>query len=89
MTTRELGQLGKNNYFGDVSLITAERRAAYVTVTSDTATCLCMTKEVFDYVLMSTRKVLEDNQRRIAQTVLETMPLFQKAPKHKKKVIVP
>ena len=85
---KELATLGKNAHFGDVSLLTEERRSATITVTSSEAHVLVMTKAVFDFVRSSTDKVIEANQRMIAQVVIDSMPMFQKFPSHHRKSIV-
>ena len=47
-----------------------------------------MTKAVFDYVIQSSNKITEKNQRMIAQVVIDSIPMFQKIPSHQRKAIV-
>ena len=59
-------------------------RVATVTVLSTTATCLCMTRSTFDDVVGSTELVLEENYRKIAETVIDSFEMFRKVPPHQK-----
>jgi CRP-like cAMP-binding protein len=74
---RELAQLGKNAHFGEIALLTAEPRSATVSVISDTAKCLKMTKSKFDELLATTNKLQLENRRLIGRDVLDTVPLFR------------
>ena len=71
-----------------VALLSEEKRNASIVVVSETARALKMTKAVFDYVIQSSNKITEQNQRMIAQVVLDTIPMFQKVPSHQRKAIV-
>ena len=71
-----------------VALLSEERRNASIVVASEKARALKMTKAVFDYVIQSSNKITEQNQRMIAQVVLDTIPMFQKVPSHQRKAIV-
>jgi CRP-like cAMP-binding protein len=74
---RELARLGTNSYFGEISLLTAEPRSATITVLSDEAKCLRMTKMQFDSLLATTNQIIEENRKQIGQNVLEAVPLFK------------
>lgn len=74
---QELGRLGVNRYFGEMSLLTREPRSATVTVCSPTARLLRMTKVVFDEVIAKCNSVNEKNNREIGREVVNKVPLFQ------------
>ena len=74
---RELAKLGNNAHFGEIALLTAEPRSATVTVISDTAKCLRMTKAKFDELLSTTNKLQAENRRLIGRDVLDAVPLFR------------
>lgn len=74
---RELTKLGKNAHFGEIALLTAEPRSATVTVVSDEAKCLRMTKHEFEELLATTNKLQAENRRQIGRDVLDTVPLFK------------
>ena len=63
-------------------MLTEERRAATIKVISDKAVCLVMTKEIFDYIIATTDKILENNQRKIVSTVVRKNVLFKNFPPH-------
>ena len=69
-------------------MLSEERRNASIVVVSEKARALKMTKAVFDYVIQSSNKITEQNQRMIAQVVLDSIPMFQKVPAHHRKAIV-
>ena len=74
---RELAKLGNNAHFGEIALLTAEPRSATVTVISETAKCLRMTKAKFEELLATTNKLQAENRRIIGRDVLDTVPLFR------------
>lgn len=74
---RELAKLSQNAHFGEIALLTAEPRSATVTVVSDTAKCLRMTKAKFDELLATTNKLHAENRRLIGRDVLDQVPLFR------------
>eukprot|EP01040_Poterioochromonas_malhamensis_P002218 gene2218-2360_t len=74
---KELVKLGKNAHFGEISLLTAEPRSATVTVLSDEAKCLRMTKQKFDELLATTNQLQVENRKQIGRDVLDTVPLFK------------
>lgn len=74
---RLLATLGRNSNFGEVSLITEEVRSATVTVSSDTAKCLRMTKENFSQILQHAQSLNDALRMRIGQEVVEKIPLFK------------
>lgn len=74
---RELAILGSNAHFGEIALLTAEPRSATVTVISDTAKCLRMTKTRFEELLATSNKVQAENRRIIGRDVLDKVALFR------------
>lgn len=74
---RELVQLGKDAHFGEIALLTAEPRSATVTVISDFARCLRMTKSRFDELLATTNKLQAENRRLIGRDVLDKVVAFR------------
>lgn len=85
---KELVQLGPNNYFGEISLLTADPRSATITVISDRAKALKMTKFRFDELLATTNKLQNENRRLIGRDVLDSVPLFKSLTIINKKKIV-
>ena len=75
--SQELGRLGVNRYFGEMSLLTKEPRSATVVVCSPKATLLKMTKEIFDDVIAKCNSANEKNNREIGREVVNKVPLFQ------------
>lgn len=85
---KELAVLGKNSYFGEISLLTEEPRSATVTVVSDVAKCLRMTKAKFTELIASTNKYIEQSRAIIGRDVLDMVPLFKTLPaSHKSKLL--
>lgn len=83
---KELAQLGKNTFFGEIALMTTEPRSASVVVLSPTCKCLAMTKAKFDELLATTNRLQAENRKLIGRDVLDTVPLFNplsNAHKHK------
>eukprot|EP01038_Epipyxis_sp_PR26KG_P011493 gene11493-15396_t len=74
---KELARLGKNSHFGEVALLTSEPRSATITVISNTAKVLRMTKVKFDELLNTTTSLLAENRRIIGKDVLESVALFK------------
>lgn len=85
---RELTQLKKNAHFGEISLLTAEPRSATITVISETAKCLRMTKAKFDDLLATTNRILAENRKIIGRDVLDTVPLFKSLTSMNKKKLL-
>lgn len=73
---KELVQLGKNNHFGEIALLTAEPRSATVTVISEYCKCLRMSHQTFDELLSTTKKLESEGRRSIARDVIDMIPLF-------------
>lgn len=85
---KEIAQLHKNSHFGEISLLTAEPRSATITVISDWAKCLCMTKQSFDQLVHTSSAMQAENRRIIGRDVLDTVPLFKAmAPTNRKKLL--
>lgn len=74
---KELARLPKNTHFGEVALLTAEPRSATITVISDEAKCLKMTKAKFDELLATTNKIQAESRKQIGRDVLDTVPMFK------------
>ena len=85
---KELAQLGRNQFFGEIALMTTEPRSASVVVLSNTCKCLTMTKGKFDELLATTNKLHAENRRLIGKDVLDTVPLFESlSNSHKSKLL--
>lgn len=85
---KELIRLGDKSHFGEMALITDELRSATITVTSQVAHCLVMTKEAFDICMVINRKIAADSMRLIGQQVISIMPLFQSMSKFNRKGVL-
>lgn len=85
---KELVKLGKNAHFGEISLLTAEPRSATVTVISNEAKCLRMTKARFDELLATTNQIQQENRKLIGRDVLDTVPLFKSLTSSNKKKLL-
>jgi CRP-like cAMP-binding protein len=73
---KELAQLGRNSYFGEIALLTTEPRSASVVVKSPVCKCLVMTKAKFDELLATTYRLQAENRKLIGRDVLDRVPLF-------------
>jgi CRP-like cAMP-binding protein len=73
---KEIARLPKNSHFGEISLLTAEPRSATITVVSDWAKCLRMTKASFDQLVFTSSTLQAENRKIIGRDVLDTVPLF-------------
>lgn len=86
--SKELAQLSRNQFFGEIALMTTEPRSASVVVLSNTCKCLTMTKGKFDELLATTNKLHAENRRLIGKDVLDTVPLFESlSTSHKSKLL--
>lgn len=75
--SKELAHLKRNAHFGEIALLTADPRSATITVTSEEAKCLKMTKAKFDELLATTNNLTQESRRQIGKDVLDTVPLFK------------
>jgi CRP-like cAMP-binding protein len=85
---KELVKLGRNAHFGEIALLTAEPRSATVTVISNDAKCLRMTKQKFDELLVATNQIQAENRKLIGRDVLDTVPLFKSLTSTNKKKLL-
>jgi CRP-like cAMP-binding protein len=74
---KEIVQLGSSSHFGEIALITEEPRSATVTVISDTAKCLRMTKAKFEGVFSVTKQLMAESRTIIGKDVIDKVPLFK------------
>jgi cAMP-dependent protein kinase regulator len=74
---RVLATVGKSSLFGERSLITREPRSATVTVSSDVAKVLRMTKESFDVMIETSNKITGATRETIARDVVKRIPLLK------------
>jgi CRP-like cAMP-binding protein len=73
---KELAILKKNSFFGEIALITEEKRNATITVTSHKAKCLILTKDVFSYLMRQTSELTDELKTRVATEVLKGIPFI-------------
>ena len=86
---RHIATLRRNTTFGEISLMTDELRSATVTVTSETATILQLSRSVFDEVLQSSKKIQESVQERMTQNVFNnSCSLFTAMPELSRKLLM-
>ncbi len=85
---KELAHLKKNAHFGEIALLTADPRSATITVTSDEAKCLKMTKMKFDELLATTNNLAQESRKQIGKDVLDTVPLFKSLSSMNKKKLL-
>ena len=83
-----LNRLGNNSYFGEISLLTLEPRSATVTVISDTAKALRMTKARFDEITKASNKIMAESEKEIGNDVISTVPIFKSLTKAAKTKLV-
>lgn len=72
----ELKRLGPNSYFGELALINDEPRSATITVVSDHAKCLKMTKAKFDEIITVT-KMFNAKRSTLSEIITEKIALFK------------
>lgn len=75
---KEVARLGSGASFGEVALLTEEPRSATITVTSLTALCLRMTKEMFDNIIAATQASHQVAGEMISKEAVNSVPLFKK-----------
>lgn len=80
ITTRELNRLGRGASFGEIALVTDDLRTASVVVVSETATCLKMSKTMFEKIVAEVKKLESKTHDLICSKVLETVPIFKNVP---------
>ena len=83
-TAKEVGILGPNSYFGELSLLTEEPRSATITVTSETAKCLRLKKNRFEELVAKSNKIYVRTRAIIAQNILDSAALFKNMPASQK-----
>lgn len=86
--SKELAKLHKNSYFGEIALLTEEPRASTVTVISDTAKCLRMTKAKFDEITAESKKITATTRDIIIQNAVDQLGFFKSLPGQAKKKII-
>lgn len=75
---KELKRLKANSHFGELALVNEEPRSATITVLSDTAKCLKMTKAKFDEIMSVTKMFNMGGTRTIInEGVTDKIPLFK------------
>jgi CRP-like cAMP-binding protein len=79
-----LARLGKDSFFGEIALLTAEMRSATIVVTSKKAKCLVMTKVKFDALVASTNSIQSEHRRLIGKRSLDGVKAFDNMSHHQK-----
>ena len=72
-----IAKLGKDSVFGEVSLYTEEPRSATVTVTSDTAHILKITRELYRGIMASNNRISHDVRLKIAIEAIRRAPILE------------
>lgn len=73
-------ELGRDSVFGEVSLYTEEPRAATVTITSDTAHVLKMTRDAYRSIMVSNNKISDEVRLKIAKEALNKNGMLHALP---------
>ena len=86
----EIRQLGKGAHFGELSLLNEEPRTATITVISETARALKLSKTIFDEICKNQRNNFTGSKRKelAGKDVTEKVPLFKSLSAALKKKIV-
>lgn len=74
---KELSRLSPGSHFGEIALLTNEPRSATVTVVSDTAKLLVMTRAKFELLLTSCGSLVAETRTKIGKDIVERVPLFR------------
>lgn len=74
---KEIGRLGHDAVFGEVSLYTEEPRTATVTITSKTAHVLKITREVYKNIMTTNNHISNEVRIQIASEALRVHPMLQ------------
>lgn len=70
-------KLRANSHFGELALLNEEPRSATITVISETAKCLKMTKTKFDEIIAVTKMFNAGSRTVIADGATDKVPLFK------------
>ena len=70
-------KLFANSHFGELALLNEEPRSATITVTSETAKCLKMTKAKFDEIIAVTKMFNAGSRTVISDGAADKVPLFK------------
>jgi hypothetical protein len=74
----EIRRLGKGAHFGELSLLNEEPRSATVTVVSETARALKLSKAAFDEIITKLRSLGGDRKKEVsAKAIVERVPMFK------------
>ena len=74
---RVIGYLSNDNYFGELALLTEEPRSATITVLSETAKILRMTRETFTQIVNQSNLLSANSRDKIGHNVLNTIPFIK------------
>jgi hypothetical protein len=72
-----LKKLYATSYFGELALINEEPRSASITVASDTAKCLKMTKSKFDEITFLTKMFNVNRRSELSEEMTEKITLLK------------
>ena len=74
----EIRRLGKGAHFGELSLLNEEPRSATVTVVSESARALKLSKVAFDEIITKIRTLGGDRKKEVSgKMIVERVPLFK------------
>lgn len=83
-----LRHLYQNSYFGEIALLTSEPRSATITVVSDVAKCLSLTKSKFDQIINVIKKVKEEARRTIGRDIVAKLKVFKDLSPRDKEILL-
>ena len=74
---KEVKRLKANSHFGELALLNEEPRSATITVISETAKCLKMTKSKFDEIMAVTKMFVPGVRSVMSEGITDKIPLFK------------
>ena len=78
MVSRDIATLEEGAVFGELSLLTREKRSASIVATSDVVKCLKMTKAMYEAVIAEADRVRSEKSLELVAQIIEANGMFNK-----------